>query len=231
MQVAVEPVVKQNHRQGLVYVDSREVAKCFNKRHSDVLRDTNNIVEDDDFSRRNFALSKYKMRGKDYPCFHLTKDGFSLLVMGYTGSKAREFKIAFIQRFNEMEEYVRNLDRERQEAKVEHRRLALTLRDSRAEKGKDTQPFHYSNETDLINRIVLGTTSKKYRAMRGIGQSEPIRDYLFPAQISAILDLQSIDIALIRMDYTFKQRKEILTEQFCKAHKDELIEQHLLVEG
>ncbi|EHG5469588.1 single-stranded DNA-binding protein [Campylobacter coli] len=50
---------------------------------------------------RGFGKVKGKTR-KDR-CYNLTRDGFSLLAMGFTGKKALQFKIAFINAFNEME--------------------------------------------------------------------------------------------------------------------------------
>ena len=73
-----------------VLVDSRFVAEAFEKIHCDVLRDIKNILGTEDetvksFTERNFALSGYKdITGRKLPCYGMTREGFNLLVMGWT---------------------------------------------------------------------------------------------------------------------------------------------------
>ena len=89
---------------GKVLTDSRTVAATFGKQHKDVLRRISALDCPEDFIERNFALNKYKDKiGRTLPCYHITRDGFVLLVMGFTGKKAMEFKIKYIEAFNEME--------------------------------------------------------------------------------------------------------------------------------
>ena len=53
----------------------------------------------DDFRQRNFAPSDYQNeQGRDTPCFEMTRDGFSFLVMGFTGVKAAHWKEQYAQR-------------------------------------------------------------------------------------------------------------------------------------
>ena len=55
-----------------------------------------------------FARGSYKNRGKEYSMYYMNRDGFSLLAMGFTGKKALDFKLQYIQAFNQMESYVNN---------------------------------------------------------------------------------------------------------------------------
>ena len=85
---------------------SLEIAKFFGKRHTDVLRDINNILPNcpEKFSQRNFASANYlDDQAKNRPMFIIFKDGFILLVMGYTGKKALVIKLAYIEAFNALE--------------------------------------------------------------------------------------------------------------------------------
>lgn len=83
---------------------SLRVAAIFGKNHRDVMRAVRNMECPDEFRQRNFAQSSYiNEQGKSQPMVEMTKDGFVLLVMGFTGPEAMGFKIAYIQRFNEME--------------------------------------------------------------------------------------------------------------------------------
>ncbi len=83
---------------------SRLIAKTFEKRHDNVLRDIVTLGCSDAFSLLNFEESNYiDTRGKRQPEYQITKDGFVLLVMGYIGDKAMQFKERYIERFNAME--------------------------------------------------------------------------------------------------------------------------------
>lgn len=86
---------------------SLEVAKFFSKRHDDVIRSIRNLRPNcpEKFTARNFAASEYiDETGRSLPMFILYRDGFMLLVMGYTGKKALAMKLAYIEAFNRMEE-------------------------------------------------------------------------------------------------------------------------------
>ncbi|EOJ1078061.1 Rha family transcriptional regulator [Campylobacter jejuni] len=103
-----------------VFCTSLDVAKVFGKQHKNVLRDIENILNDlreigTSNDLLNFELSfkvhkiqGFKGRERKYPYYNLTRDGFSLLAMGFTGKKALQFKIAFINAFNEMERIIKN---------------------------------------------------------------------------------------------------------------------------
>lgn len=90
--------------------DSRKVAEVFEKEHKDVLRRVRNLgteaaaIGAPEWTERNFAPSSYTdPTGRTLPCIHMTRDGFSLLAMGFTGKRALEFKLGFIKAFNNME--------------------------------------------------------------------------------------------------------------------------------
>lgn len=89
---------------GKVLTSSRKIAGKFSKRHADVIRAIQEMELPDSYRERNFALSEYKDgTGKFNPEYIITRDGFTLLVMGFTGKKALQFKIEFIEAFNQME--------------------------------------------------------------------------------------------------------------------------------
>ena len=87
-------------------VDSLFVAEFFEKQHKHVLRDIDKITEpksglSEEFIKNNFVKDTYKdSTGRKLPCYQMTRDGFTLLVMGYTGTKAMRFKELYIKRFN-----------------------------------------------------------------------------------------------------------------------------------
>ncbi|HEF9831799.1 TPA: Rha family transcriptional regulator [Campylobacter coli] len=105
--------VNLNIKENKVFINSLGLAKVFNKNHRHILQTTKNQPQND-FTESNFILSTYKdKKGELRPCYNLTRDGFSLLVMGFTGEKAYKWKIEFIKAFNEMEKRLRNIEYEK----------------------------------------------------------------------------------------------------------------------
>ena len=95
------------------FISSRDVAAVFEKRHADVIRAIDALPRDE-YRQRNFALTFYQITnpkgGKpiEKPMYKLTRDGFALLAMGFTGEKAHKWKIDFIEGFNAMEAELKN---------------------------------------------------------------------------------------------------------------------------
>ena len=83
---------------------SLNVAEVFGKQHKNVLQSIEALDVPKDFGRLNFQPSSYtNTQGKDQPMYNMTRDGFTILVMGFTGKKAIKFKISYINAFNRME--------------------------------------------------------------------------------------------------------------------------------
>lgn len=92
-----------------VLTNSLLVAEKFGKEHNKVIRDIQNLSCSDEFRAANFGVSSYiSLQNKQLPMYVMTKDGFSFLVMGYTGVKAGMFKEEYIKAFNKMEETIKN---------------------------------------------------------------------------------------------------------------------------
>lgn len=102
-------------RDGVPITTSRAVAEQFGKTHAHILRDIQNTIaqlEETEtgkaFNQSNFGLVEYTDgKGESRPMYLLTRDGFTLLAMGFTGAKAMQFKIAYINAFNRMERLIR----------------------------------------------------------------------------------------------------------------------------
>ena len=90
---------------GKAVVSSRDIARVFEKNHQHVMRDIRNIIENDaQWGASNFGQSSYmNEQSKSQPEYLISRDVFTILVMGYTGEKAMQFKKAYIAAFNEME--------------------------------------------------------------------------------------------------------------------------------
>lgn len=102
--------IKLQNKNGKILASSLDVAEKFGKNHKDVLESIRNLVAENS-AAKFFYLSTYENRGKEYPMYLMDRDGFSLLAMGFTGKKAIEWKIKYIEAFNKMEEKLKETDR------------------------------------------------------------------------------------------------------------------------
>lgn len=177
-------LVTQNDRGGNV-TTSLIVAEVFGKEHKNVLRDIETLSCSNDFNRLNFKRITYKdARNREQTAYEMTKDGFSFLVMGYTGAKAGEFKERFINEFNKREALLRSDDyilmRSQQilkkriaDAEAEISRLQLTNEEQRKElvEAVPKVEFHdkiiASDDTCLVRELAKVLTQRGFK----IGQN------------------------------------------------------------
>ena len=85
---------------------SKKIAEVFEKRHDHVLRDIESLAGGIPNFGETFQKTTYihEQNGQEYPMYYITRDGFSLLAMGFTGQKALEWKVKYIEAFNYMEQ-------------------------------------------------------------------------------------------------------------------------------
>ena len=94
---------------GQLLVSSREIATNFEKQHKHVIEKIENNRAENSAIQEMFIESTYiASNGKTNKEFLITRDGFSLLVMGFTGSKAMNWKLRYIEAFNKMEQQLKN---------------------------------------------------------------------------------------------------------------------------
>lgn len=120
-------------------VTSLMVAEKFGKRHNNVLRDIQRMECSDEFRRLNFEQSSYvNEQNKEQPMVVMTRDGFAILAMGFTGKEAMVWKEKFIAEFNRLERIVHKVLQQpldpnwglaRQEGKYARRTLTDVIRD------------------------------------------------------------------------------------------------------
>lgn len=147
-----------------VVTTSRLVAEKFEKDHSKVLRAIRELGCSVEFTEANFGLSEYTdSTGRKLPEYIITRDGFSFLVMGFTGPQAAKFKEDFINAFNKMENALKatpksSLDLARESIQ------ALTLMYNAIEQ----QNARLSSHEEIINQLgqriteVEGTRNGEY---------------------------------------------------------------------
>ena len=95
-------------KDGKAVTSSLKIAEVFGKPHKDVLKAIRELECPEDFAGRNFSPGSYKdANNQERPMFFVTRDGFTLLAMGFTGAKAMQFKVAYIEAFNAMERTIK----------------------------------------------------------------------------------------------------------------------------
>lgn len=82
---------------------SRQIAENFGKEHKNVIQAVQNLVAENSAAKSMFYETTFENRGKQYPMYLMTRDGFTLLAMGFTGKAALEWKLKYIAAFNAME--------------------------------------------------------------------------------------------------------------------------------
>jgi anti-repressor protein len=99
-------------REGTPIVNSRDVAEAFGKRHDHVLRDISELEIAPDLGRSWFLQRPYlDTYGREQASIDLTRNGFTILCMGWTGPKAMAFKVQYIQAFDAMHNAIGMNDR------------------------------------------------------------------------------------------------------------------------
>ncbi|HDX6330672.1 Rha family transcriptional regulator [Campylobacter fetus] len=141
-----------------VFATSLSVSKVFEKQHNHILA---KIAEfpDDNFRASNFRLTertaKFGAVVRSEPYYKISRDGFSLLVMGFTGEKAYRWKIEFIKAFNKMEAMIKaakNSDLDLQ-SKFAEILSALKEKSSQADEYKAKYYESLENEVKLLRQV------------------------------------------------------------------------------
>lgn len=205
-------------------MSSREIAKLTGKRHDHVLRDIRNMFESLNIQSTHFWGDYKDSKGRTFQECNLPKRETLILVSGYSV----ELRAKIIDRWEFLENKLaeKQIHAEtRQVSKVEYRPMT----DAIAEAHEEIKPYHFSNEADLINRIVLGCTASKFRKDNEIGAKDGIRDYLTTLQLDCIIGLQRANTVYIEDGISFQDRKVKLQSLFDRKFKEKLIKEiHLL---
>jgi hypothetical protein len=91
---------------------------------------------------------------------------------------------------------------------------------------EEPQFYHYSNEMNMINKIVLGMQAKKFRELHGLEKGQSIRPYLTAKQIKDIELLQHVDVGFVIAIPDFEDRKKAL-EKYYKMKQQLLLKDNI----
>lgn len=93
---------------GKLLVTSREIAENFKKQHKNVIQSIENIKAENSALTKMFVENSYIAgTGKSYKEYLITRDGFTLLIMSFTGTEALNWKLKYIEAFNKMEQMLK----------------------------------------------------------------------------------------------------------------------------
>lgn len=102
-------VIMKNHQ---AVTTSLQVAESFKKNHQHILEAIDNLTVENSTVKNMFMEDVYtNSRGREYRQILMNRDGFTLLAMGFTGKKALQFKLKYIEAFNAMEEQIKSSNR------------------------------------------------------------------------------------------------------------------------
>ncbi len=205
------------HKETVSMTNTLKVAEYFCKQHKNLLRIIKELNCSDEFRRLNFKPSYYlNEQNKKQPMYLMTQDGFTLLVMGFTGKKAMQFKEAYIKQFNSMNKWI---EAKRKVSHDQHRMneaIKLHLEST----GKKDEHI-YSRENNLVYIVVLGSSRKKWLENNGYSPDDEIRQHLTETQLTLLDDLLSENAVMIKLGMDYHERKTKLEQSalyFLRNH-------------
>jgi Rha family phage regulatory protein len=203
-------IAKINHKECTV-VSSLDIAETFGKEHRRVLQDIREIGCSEEFRLHNFVQSSYEnSQGKQQPMFLVTRDGFVLLAMGYTGELAMRFKEAYIKQFNAMESALRGKLIEREKGIAVRQALTKALQQS-----TENERMHghaYSTYTNVIYKVLFGMNAAQLREKYQIKASDNLRDCFTQEELRAIQSMECLVSGLVDCGWEYTAVKDFITK-------------------
>lgn len=190
---------------------SLRVAEKFGKRHDRVLRAIDNLLETlpkNEETSKMFILSKRKADdGQFHRMYLMNRDGFSLLVMGFTGKKALEWKLQYIKAFNQMERFIREKETQ---AWIDSRKTGKLTRKAETDTIKKLVEYAKAQGSQHADKLYM-TYSKLANKMAGVSK----RDEATVTQLNNLSLMEHIILCVIDSGIVAgKHYKEIY--QDCK---------------
>jgi Rha family phage regulatory protein len=203
-------IAKINHEERTV-VSSLDIAETFGKEHRRVLQDIREIGCSEEFRLHNFVQSSYEnSQGKQQPMFLVTRDGFVLLAMGYTGELAMRFKEAYIKQFNAMESALRGKLIEREKGIAVRQALTKALQQS-----AENERMHghaYSTYTNVIYKVLFGMNAAQLREKYQIKASDNLRDCFTQEELRAIQSMECLVSGLVDCGWEYTAVKDFIAK-------------------
>ncbi len=190
---------------------SLDVAETFGKEHKNVLKDIRNLNCSDEFRWLNFEQSSYmNAQNHEQPMYYMTRDGFTILAMGYTGELAMKFKETYIKQFNAMEATLRGKLIEREKGIAVRQALTKALQQS-----TENERMHghaYATYTNCIYRVLFGMDANQLREKFGISKKDNLRDCFSQEDLMAVQSMECLVSGLVDCGWSYTQVKAFIEE-------------------
>jgi Rha family phage regulatory protein len=199
------------NKEEVTVVNSLDVAETFEKEHRHVMEDIRKIegtISTAEFSALFFLSSYRASNGKTNPMYIMTKDGFTLLGMGYTGEKAMRFKLAYIKQFNAMEKLLKSKLIEREKGIAVRQSLTKAIQQS-----SENERMHghaYSTYTNCIYKALFGMNSNQLREKFGIGKKANLRDCFSAEELKEVQSMEMLVSGLVSLGWGYEQIKKFI---------------------
>jgi len=188
---------------------SLDVAETFGKEHKNVLRDIRGLGCSDEFNRLNFEPISYTdAMNRKQEAMVMTRDGFTLLVMGYTGELAMKFKEGYIKQFNAMETALRGKLIEREKGIAVRQALTKALQQSNED--ARMHGHAYSTYTNCIYKVLFGMNASQLREKFNISKKENLRDRFSPEELRAVQSMECLVSGLVDCGWEYMQIKNFI---------------------
>lgn len=216
----VEIIGKRNEEK--LVTTSLKVAEKFEKNHQHILESIDKLAVENSTVANMFRLSKYKAEnGHQYRMYEMDRDGFSLLVMGFTGEKALKWKLDYINAFNAMESELKRIYTERQQWQIERDKgvvIRHILTDTIKMKISESpnKKFAYPNYTNLIYRTLFGKNAKELEQEYGVKAKENLRDFFTGEDLAKVQSAEMLVSSLINCGWGYEQIKSFVQENSIK---------------
>lgn len=204
--------MKKLNKKEVNVVSSLDVAETFEKEHRRVLQDIRELGCSEGFRQHNFVQSEYlNVQNHKQPMYYMTRDGFTLLAMGYTGEKAMKFKEGYISQFNQMESMLQGRLIEREKGIVV--RQAFTRAIKELEANGRMHGHAYSIYTNVIYKSIFGKDAKRLREEYGIGRQDNIRDCFNEEELKQVQNAEMLVGSLIGYGWDYARIKDFILDQ------------------
>lgn len=192
-------------------VTSLDVAETFGKDHRHVLRDIRELGCSEEFNRSNFGpISYVDSMNREQKAVVMTRDGFTLLVMGYTGELAMKFKEAYIKQFNAMEAALRGKLIEREKGIAVRQALTKALQQSTED--NRMHGHAYSTYTNCIYKVLFGMSANQLREKYGIGKKDSLRDCFTQEELRMVQSMERLVSGLVDCGWEYDKVKSFIEQ-------------------
>ena len=200
------------NKEEVTVVSSLDVAETFGKEHRRVLQDIRDLNCSDEFRLHNFVQSNYlNEQNHKQPMYYVTRDGFTILAMGYTGEKAMKFKEAYIRQFNAMEKVLIGKLRECEKGIAVRQALTNALQQS--QENERMHGYAYSTYTNIVYKAVFGKDAARLREEHGITKSDNLRDLFSEEELKKIQNVEMLISGLIGCGWGYDDIRDFVLKQ------------------